>query len=57
MYGISYSVGRILAEFFRQPDSQLGFIYSNWVTMGMLQSVFTLGICVILYMKVRKINS
>ncbi|PUE65091.1 prolipoprotein diacylglyceryl transferase [Arcobacter caeni] len=57
MYGISYSIARIIAEFFRQPDTQLGFIYSNWLTMGILQSLVVLGICVILYVKTRKINS
>lgn len=57
MYGISYSTARIIAEFFRQPDTQLGFIYSNWLTMGILQSLVVLIICVVLYMKIRKINS
>ena len=57
MYGILYSIGRIIAEFFRQPDSQLGFIYSNWITMGILQSLFVLGICLILYFKIKRINS
>ena len=38
MYGILYSCARITAEFFRQPDVQLGFLYQDWLTMGMLQS-------------------
>ncbi|WP_417333587.1 prolipoprotein diacylglyceryl transferase [Halarcobacter sp.] len=38
MYGVLYSVARIIAELFRQPDVQLGFIYSDWLTMGMLIS-------------------
>lgn len=57
MYGILYSTTRIIAEFFRQPDSQLGFIYSSWLTMGILQSLVVLIICIILYVKIRKINS
>ncbi len=57
MYGILYSSTRIIAEFFRQPDTQLGFIYSNWLTMGILQSLVVLAICVILYVKIKKINS
>lgn len=57
MYGILYSTTRIIAEFFRQPDTQLGFIYSNWLTMGILQSLIVLVICVILYGKIKKINS
>ncbi|NVJ52635.1 MAG: prolipoprotein diacylglyceryl transferase [Campylobacteraceae bacterium] len=38
MYGVLYSIARIIAELFRQPDVQLGFIYSDWLTMGMLIS-------------------
>lgn len=30
---------RIIAEFFREPDAQLGFLASGWLTMGMLLSV------------------
>ncbi len=37
-YGILYSVMRIIAEFFREPDIQLGFLYGGWLTMGMLIS-------------------
>lgn len=38
IYALCYSLARITAEFFRQPDVQLGFIYDGWLTMGMLQS-------------------
>ncbi len=37
-YGILYSLARIIAEFFREPDIQLGFLYGGWLTMGMLIS-------------------
>ena len=33
-----YGLVRIFAEFFREPDLQLGFIAGNWLTMGMLLS-------------------
>ena len=56
-YGVLYSFMRIVAEFFRQPDSQLGFIYSNWLTMGILQSSVVLIVCVIIYLKMKRINS
>ncbi|AXH15003.1 prolipoprotein diacylglyceryl transferase [Malaciobacter mytili LMG 24559] len=49
LYGILYSIARIIAEIFRQPDIQLGFIYSNWLTMGMLQSSFFAILCIVLY--------
>jgi len=43
LYAMTYSVARIIAEFFREPDVQLGFLYSNWLTMGILISgVFAL---------------
>jgi phosphatidylglycerol:prolipoprotein diacylglycerol transferase len=43
---ISYSVCRLIAELFRQPDEQIGFIAFNWLTMGQLLSIpmFLLGL-------------
>jgi phosphatidylglycerol:prolipoprotein diacylglycerol transferase len=39
MYVFLYSIARITAEFFRQPDIQLGFIFNtSWLTMGMFIS-------------------
>lgn len=34
-----YGVMRIVAEFFRQPDAHLNFIFGGFVTMGMLLSL------------------
>lgn len=34
-----YGVARLFVEFFREPDSQLGFILGQWATMGMLLSL------------------
>jgi phosphatidylglycerol:prolipoprotein diacylglycerol transferase len=56
-YSILYSFMRIVAEFFRQPDMQLGFLYSNWLTMGILQSAVVLIVCVLLYTVVKKNKS
>jgi phosphatidylglycerol:prolipoprotein diacylglycerol transferase len=40
MYVGLYSFARIVAEFFRQPDIQLGFILNtSWLTMGMFISM------------------
>lgn len=36
---IGYSLARMIAECFRQPDLQLGFIAFNWLTMGQLLSI------------------
>ncbi len=44
LYVILYSIMRIIAEQFRQPDIQLGFLLgTSWLTMGMLIS-FTFAI-------------
>ena len=51
-----YSIARIIAEFFREPDIQLGFLYSNWLTMGILQSSIILGICLFIFSR-KKSNS
>ncbi len=36
---VFYGVFRVLAECFREPDMQLGFIAGDWLTMGQLLSV------------------
>lgn len=34
-----YGAARIFVEFFREPDQQLGYLYGDWLTMGMLLSL------------------
>lgn len=34
-----YGCCRIFAEFFREPDPQLGYLYGGWLTMGMVLSL------------------
>ncbi len=53
-YGILYSTMRIIAEFFREPDSQLGFLYGQWLTMGMLISGIFAILSIILLFKINK---
>lgn len=50
IYGVGYGVARFIAEFFREPDFQLGFICCN-LTMGQILSLFmiTLGGAIYLY--------
>jgi phosphatidylglycerol:prolipoprotein diacylglycerol transferase len=38
LFGIFYGVARIICEFFREPDPQLGFLFGG-ATMGMLLSL------------------
>ncbi len=50
MFLILYSVFRIIAEFFRVPDSQLGFLFLN-LTMGQILSFFLFTLGVIIFYK------
>jgi len=55
LYVILYSIMRIIAEIFRQPDAQLGFLLgTNWLTMGMIISFIFTIICTIVYVTVYK---
>ena len=50
LYVILYSIMRIIAELFRQPDVQLGFLLgTSWLTMGMIISFIFAVLCSILY--------
>lgn len=46
-----YGITRIIVEFFRQPDEQLGYIFFEWMTMGQILSIFMVlaGIGLIFY--------
>lgn len=35
---VGYGISRIIVEFFRLPDPQLGYLAGGWVTMGMILS-------------------
>jgi phosphatidylglycerol---prolipoprotein diacylglyceryl transferase len=50
MFGIGYGIARIICEFFREPDPQLGFLFGN-ATMGMLLSLplIAIGAVVLAY--------
>lgn len=39
MFCLGYGVFRFIAEFFRQPDAHLGFIFLDWMTMGQILSL------------------
>jgi len=50
-----YSIMRIIAEVFRQPDIQLGFLLgTKWLTMGMIISGVFATMCLILYIVIYK---
>jgi phosphatidylglycerol:prolipoprotein diacylglycerol transferase len=39
LFLILYGIFRIVAEFFRQPDAQLGYLAFDWLTMGQVLSL------------------
>ncbi|HEY4202882.1 MAG TPA: prolipoprotein diacylglyceryl transferase [Devosiaceae bacterium] len=39
VFGIVYALSRILVEFVRLPDVQVGYLYGGWLTMGQVLSV------------------
>ncbi len=49
-FAVGYALARITAEFFREPDVQLGFLWGG-ITMGQLLSIplFLAGLCFIIY--------
>jgi phosphatidylglycerol:prolipoprotein diacylglycerol transferase len=60
VFGIGYAVVRIVAEFFREPDPQLGFLFGSsvqglggGVTMGMLLSLPMLAAGIFLVVRAR----
>ncbi len=55
LFLIGYAAARIFCELFRQPDSQLGFLFAS-VTMGMLLSffMFAAGVVWIIYLQKKK---
>lgn len=38
VFGLGYALARILVEFFREPDAQVGYLAGGFVTMGMVLS-------------------
>lgn len=36
---LGYGLSRIVVEFFREPDAQLGYLFGGWLTMGMILSL------------------
>lgn len=52
---ITYGIFRIIAELFRVPDVQLGYLAFDWLTMGQILSIpMILFGCVLLYLAYHK---
>jgi phosphatidylglycerol:prolipoprotein diacylglycerol transferase len=54
VYGILYGIARFIAEFWREPDSQLGFICCGWMSMGQLMSLLMILFSIGLYFFIEK---
>ncbi len=54
LYGMLYTAARFVAEFWRQPDAQLGFIAFGWLTMGQLLSLLMFGVALGVYLWLQK---
>jgi len=39
IFGVWYAISRIIVEFVRIPDVQLGYLFDGWVTMGQILSL------------------
>lgn len=58
IFAIGYSLSRILVEFVRLPDEQLGYLYGGWLTMGQVLSLPILlgGVILVIYATTRPVN-
>jgi len=56
LYGFLYGLFRFIAEFFRAPDIQLGFVCCGWMTMGQVLSILMIVVSAILYIGLYKKN-
>jgi phosphatidylglycerol:prolipoprotein diacylglycerol transferase len=49
LFLVLYAICRIVVEFFREPDPQMGHVFLSWVTMGQLLSLVFLALGIILW--------
>lgn len=50
---IGYGVARIIVEFFREPDAQLGYLLGGTVTMGQILSLPMIALGIVLVLRAR----
>ena len=58
IFAIGYALSRILVEFVRLPDAQIGYLYGGWLTMGQVLSLPILvgGLILVIYASTRRAN-
>lgn len=54
LYALLYSFARFIAEIWREPDVQIGYLYGGWLSMGQLLSFLVIFSGVILYIYLYK---
>jgi phosphatidylglycerol:prolipoprotein diacylglycerol transferase len=57
IYGILYGTARFIVEFWREPDSQLGYLYGEWLTMGQIQSFIMIFFSIAIYFVFQLLSS
>lgn len=53
-YGLFYSLARFGAEFFREPDFHIGFVYGEWMSKGQALSLVMAFVSLLLCIFIRK---
>jgi phosphatidylglycerol:prolipoprotein diacylglycerol transferase len=46
LYAFAYGAARFVAEFWREPDRQIGFVCCGWMTMGQALSLLMIAVAV-----------
>jgi len=54
LYGFLYSLARFAAEFYREPDFQIGYVYGEWMTKGQALSLVMAAASLLLYFIIAK---
>ncbi|MBP6324771.1 MAG: prolipoprotein diacylglyceryl transferase [Sulfurospirillum sp.] len=54
LYGLFYSLARFVAEFWREPDFQIGFVYGEWMSKGQALSLMMAAASMVLYIFIFK---
>jgi phosphatidylglycerol---prolipoprotein diacylglyceryl transferase len=53
IFALGYGLSRIIAEFFREPDQHIGYLY-GWTTLGMIYSLPLVAVGIWLLLRSRK---
>ncbi len=57
LYILLYAIARFVAEFFREPDPQIGYLWGDWITRGQEFSIYMMIFAIALYLYRKKIGA